>query len=348
MNISKEKFGEFEGKTVWLYTLENDKGMCVKATDYGGIITSLLVPDKQENRRDVVLGFDRLDDYLKGHPYFGAIIGRYANRIAGGTFELNSHVYTLACNEGKNHLHGGIRGFDKVVWDAESLRDNSEVTLRLRYISLDGEEGYPGNLSVEVLYILNNENNLVIYYSAETDKPTVLNLTHHDYFNLSDPSGDVLGHEAKIRADEVLETSEGLIPTGKLQKVAGTALDFNEFKSFGKDIKKMGIGYDHCFVLHTRGDVPEYCATVRNAETGIHMDVLTTEPGVQLYTANYLDGSLTGKKGVAYPQYGAFCLETQHFPDSPHHPEFPFTVLNPGERYEQETIYRFYTKTKEV
>jgi len=345
MNISKINFGDLDGKTVWLFTLENDAGMKVKTMTYGGIITSIIVPDKKGTPRDVVLGFDDLEDYLKGHPYFGAIVGRYANRIADGKFILDGKEYKLAKNEGSSHLHGGLRGFDKVLWDANIVKQEDSVSLQLAYVSRDGEEGYPGNMRVKVIYKLNNENNLEINYTADTDKTTVLNLTHHDYFNLSDPAGDILDHEAYIRSEEVLEVSENLIPTGRILRVEDTPLDFRKFKSFRKDLKKTGVGYDHCFVLHHDGLEPEYCATVYSPASGIALDVLTTEPGVQLYTANYLDGKLTGKKGIAYRQYGAFCLETQHYPDSPNHPSFPTTVLKPGGIYTQKTIFRFYNRT---
>ncbi len=344
MKISKTKFGDLDGKTVWLFTLENDAGMKVKAMTYGGIITSIVVPDKKRVFRDVVLGFDNLEGYLKGHPYFGSIIGRYANRIAGAKFTLNGKKYELAKNNGSNHLHGGMKGFDKVLWDADPVEHDDAVSLQLDYVSRDGEEGYPGALRVKVIYKLDNENNLEIKYTADTDRTTVLNLTHHDYFNLSDPAGDILDHEAFIRSEEVLENSEYLIPTGRILRVEGTPLDFRKYKTFGKDLKGTSVGYDHCFVLSHTGNEPEHCATVYSPASGIALDVLTTEPGLQLYTANYLDGKLKGKKSVAYPQYGAFCLETQHYPDSPNHPAFPSTILNPGDIYTQKTIFRFYVK----
>ena len=343
MKINKKEFGTYKEKKVWLFTLENDQGMVVKATTYGGIITSLIFPDKKGRLRDVVLGFDNLESYLKGHPFFGAIAGRYANRIKGATFTLNGKDYQLAKNDGDNHLHGGIRGFDKVLWEAETEEETDRVSLKLHYLSPDGEEGYPGNLSVEMIYRLDNENNLEIEYQAKTDQPTILNLTHHDYFNLSDPAHDILSHEAKILADEYLEV-EGLIPTGKILSVAGTPYDFSTFKTFGQDLDKTGVGYDNCYVLKNPGGTPSLCAMVYSPESGIMLETRTNAPGLQLYTANYLDGSLTGKNGIAYQQYGGFCLETQHFPDTPHHPEFPSTVLNPGETYFHKTIFSLYNK----
>ncbi len=344
MKIRKEDFGTYEGKKVWLFILENDRGMILKATNYGGIITSLIVPDKNGQPRDVVLGFDHLDGYLKGHPYFGAIVGRFANRIKNAEFTLNGKTYQLAKNDGENHLHGGIKGFDKVLWEAATEEEEEKVSLALHYLSPDGEEGYPGNLSVDVTYTLDNNNNLEIEYKAETDQPTILNLTHHDYFNLSDPSQDILDHVAQINADEYLE-EENLIPTGKKLPVEGTPFDFRKARTFGLEIAKTGIGYDNCYVLKNRGGDPEFCAVVHSPASGISLEVRTNAPGLQLYTANYLDGSLKGKNGIAYPQYGAFCLETQSFPDAPHHPDFPSTILNPGEKYFHKTIFSLYSKS---
>ncbi len=343
MKIFKEDFGVYEGEKVWLYTLENDRRMTVKATTYGGIITSMTVPDRQGKNRDVVLGFDNLEGYLKGHPYFGAIVGRFANRIKGATFTLNGKEYQLAKNDGDNHLHGGIRGFDKVLWEAQTRKEQDRVFLILHYLSPDGEEGYPGNLSVTVTYSLDNNNNLGIEYKAETDKPTILNLTHHDYFNLEEPARDILDHEAKILSDKFLE-EENLVPTGEILSVEGTPYDFRNFKTFGQDLKETGVGYDNCYVLKNQGYAPGLCAVVHSPESGITMEVRTNAPGLQLYTANYLDGSLVGKNGIAYPQYGAFCLETQHFPDAPHHPGFPSVVLNPGETYDHKTIFSLYSR----
>ncbi len=343
MKLNKEEFGIYEGEKVWLYTLGNDRGMVVKATTYGGIITSLVVPDRRGNPRDVVLGFDNLEGYLQGHPYFGAIVGRFANRIGGGEFTLNGKVYHLARNDGENHLHGGVRGFDKVLWTPATAMGEGRVSLILKYLSADGEEGYPGNLAVTVTYTLDNNNNLEIEYTAETDKPTIVNLTHHDYFNLADPARDILDHEARIESAEYLE-EDALVPTGNILRVEGTPYDFRKFKTFGRDLAETGIGYDNCFVLKNRGYTPALSAVVHSPVSGITLEVRTTAPGLQLYTANYLDGTITGKKGIAYPQYGAFCLEAQHFPDAPHHPAFPSTVLNPGETYFQKTVFSLYSR----
>jgi aldose 1-epimerase len=343
MNILKEPFGTpINGQEVFLFTLSNQR-MIVKITTYGGIITSIIVPDRRGKLADVALGFYSLESYLKKPPYFGAIIGRYGNRIAGGKFTLNGVEYILAKNDGKNHLHGGKIGFDKVIWAAEAIETPKEVGVKLTYLSKDGEEGYPGNLATMVQYLLNDQNELIIRYEARTDKPTVVNLTNHTYFNLAgEGSGDILGHEIQINADSYTAVAKGLIPTGELKAVSGTPFDFTTPKTIGARIQEIKNGYDHNYVLNQKkpGELTP-AAQVHEPVSGRKLEVFTTEPGIQFYTGNFLNGKLKGKSGRRYQKHGAFCLETQHFPDSPNHPEFPTTVLNPGETYRQETIYKF-------
>lgn len=313
---------------------------------YGGIITSIMVPDKQAKLDDVALGFNTLESYLKKHPFFGAIIGRYGNRIARGKFVLNGGEYILARNDGKNHIHGGKLGFDKVVWEAQEIKSPTEVGVKLTYLSKDGEEGYPGNLTTTVNYLLNDQNELIIRYEAETDKPTVINLTNHTYFNLAgEGSGDILGHKIKINADSYTAVAKGLIPTGELTAVKGSPFDFTTPQTIGARIKELKGGYDHNYVLNQKspGTLAQ-AAQVYEPVSGRVMEVLTTEPGIQFYTGNFLNRKLKGKSARKYQKQGAFCLEAQHYPDSPNHPQFPSTVLNPGETYRQETIYKFYTQ----
>jgi len=339
--IETEEFGTMDdGRSVELFTLTNKNGMEVSITNYGGIVTSIRVPDNDGNFEDVVLGFDDLEKYKAGHPFFGAIAGRYANRIANGQFELNGIVYELARNNGENHLHGGNEGFDKKLWDAEVNEDENSVTLS--YLSPDGEEGYPGNLDVDVTYTLTEDNELQIDYHATTDKATVVNLTNHSYFNLSgDPSQGILDHLLTIQADRYTPVDEGLIPTGELRPVEGTAFDFTEPETVGARIESIPPGYDHNYVLNNPNSGVRKIATVEHEESGRIMEVYTDQPGVQLYTGNFLDGSITGHHGVPIEQYAALCLETQTFPDSPNKPDFPSPVLNPGETYETTTIYQF-------
>jgi aldose 1-epimerase len=344
-----EPFGTTrDGEDVELYTLTNSDGVEVRITNYGGIVTHLLVPDRDGVPGDVVLGCDSLSGYLEGTPYFGAIVGRYGNRIARGRFLLDGVEYSLATNNGDNHLHGGSRGFDKVVWAAEPYQAESEAGLRLSYVSEDGEEGYPGRLTVTVTYALTNENELRIEYLAETDKPTVVNLTHHSYFNLAGhDSGDILGHELELAASRFTAVDSGLIPTGELRQVAGSPMDFRERLSIGARIDaadeqlRFGGGYDHNFVLDAYDGSLRFAARVYEPTSGRVMEVYTSEPGIQFYSGNFLDGSNVGKGGTPYEHRAGFCLETQHFPDSPNQPHFPSTVLRPGERYESTTIYRF-------
>jgi aldose 1-epimerase len=348
-SIKKESFGKLDdGTPVDIYTLRNPAGMQARITNYGGIVVSLLTPDKSGKFDDVVLGFDSLADYFNESPYFGAIIGRYGNRIAKGKFTLNGKEYTFAINNGANSLHGGIKGFDKVVWNAETKQSAKDVSLILTYLSKDGEEGYPGNLSVKVIYTLTNANELKISYSATTDKPTVVNLTNHSYFNLAGAgNGDILSHEMTINADRFTPVDSGLIPTGELRSVKGTPFDFTAPAIIGARIDSNDIqlkyagGYDHNFVLNKKGNEHSFAARVFEKSSGRVLDVYTTEPGVQFYTGNFLDGTLKGKGGKHYGRRCGFCLETQHFPDSPNKPQFPTTTLNPGETYSTTTVYKF-------
>jgi aldose 1-epimerase len=333
-----------DGDSVELYTLSNVKGAEARITNYGGIVVSLKVPDRSGTMSDVVAGFDNLEGYLKPPPYFGAIIGRYGNRIGGARFSLNGMEYTLAKNDGANHLHGGIRGFDKRVWRAKPV---SPQSLELTYLSKDGEEGYPGNLSVTVVYTLTDANELKIEYSASTDKDTVVNLTNHSYFNLAG-DGDILGHQLIINADRFTPVDRGLIPTGELKSVAGTPFDFRVAKAIGERIEQkdeqlsFGRGYDHNWVLNRTGTGLESAAKVTDPKSGRVLEIFTTEPGLQFYTGNFLDGSLQGK-GRVYTRRSAFCMETQHFPNSPNEPSFPSTILKPGGTYKTTTVFRFST-----
>jgi aldose 1-epimerase len=345
--IEQESFGDHQ-----LYTLENENGLRVRITNYGGIVLSLEVPDREGENGNVVLGFDTLDEYLAGHPYFGALIGRYGNRIAAGSFRLDGREYELARNNGPNHLHGGERGFDKMVWQAEPVVTALGESLKLTAMSPDGDEGYPGNLNVEVVYTLTADNALRIDYLAITDAPTPVNLTHHSYFNLAGPAaGDILGHEVVLNADAFLPTDDGLIPTGEIRSVEGTCMDFRTPHEIGERIARIegehfAGGYDHCYVLNVpeSGTDPFLAATVRDPESGRVMEVYTTEPGMQFYTGNFLDGSLTGSGGIVFEKHHGFCLEAQHYPDSPNRPEFPPVILQPGQVYTQTTIYRFSTR----
>jgi aldose 1-epimerase len=350
--IEKQAFGKTaDGTPVDLYTLTNDKGLEAKITTYGGIIVSLKVPDRNGMLGDVVLGYGALEGYLKDNPYFGALIGRYANRIAKGRFTLDDIKYQLAQNNGENHLHGGVVGFDKVTWKAKELTSKNGVGLHLTYISHDGEEGYPGKLPVTVVYALTNKNELRIDYSATTDEKTIVNLTNHSYFNLAGAGmGDVLGHELMLNAVEFTPVDKDLIPTGEITPVKGTPMDFTKPTRIGARINEkykqliFGLGYDHNWVLSGSNGKLALAARVFEATTGRIMEVYTTEPGMQFYSGNFLDGTITGKDGrVYYKRYG-FCLEAQHFPDSPNKPNFPSTVLYPNQEYRQTTIYKFSAK----
>ncbi|MGA1980608.1 MAG: aldose epimerase family protein [Sedimentisphaerales bacterium] len=349
MSIKKQAFGKTaDGQNVDLYILTNTNGLKAKIMTYGGILTSLQVPDRNGNFADIVLGCDSLDEYIKGTPYFGAIVGRYANRIAKGKFTLDGVEYTLAVNSSPNHIHGGIKGFSMVVWNAEQMHTDEGPALKLTYRSYDGEEGYPGNLSCMVSYTLTNNNELKISYEAKTDKATVINLTHHSYFNLGGHnSGDVLGHELQIFADNFTPTDKDLIPTGEIKPVKGTPLDFTKPTAIGSRIKQVGAGYDHNYVLNSS---PPSCflkkagglalaASAYEPKSGRVMEIFTTEPGVQFYTGNFLNNK--GKEGAFYGKHTGFCLETEHFPDSPNKPGFPSVVLKPGEKYTQLTVHKF-------
>ncbi len=345
--IAKQPFGVTkDGTPVDLYTLRNSKGAEARICNYGGIVVSLKVPDRKGQLGDVVLGYDDLAGYLKETPYFGALIGRYGNRIAKGKFTLNGKQYSLATNNGPNALHGGIKGFDKVVWQARPFRGPLGQALELRYLSKDGEEGYPGNLSVTATYTLTEQNGLQLEYAATTDKDTVLNLTQHSYFNLAG-KGDVLGHVVMIPADRFTPVDATLIPTGRLRPVKVTPFDFTSPTPIGARIAqadeqlKFGNGYDHNFVFDKRiGDLT-LLARVSEPTTGRILEVLSTEPGLQFYTGNFLDGTLTGKGGIAYNFRNAFCMEPQHFPDSPNQHGFPSVVLKPGQVYKNTIIFRF-------
>ena len=326
--------------------------MTLRITNYGGTIVSWTAPDRNGVYQDVVLGCDSLSGYLKGTPYFGAIIGRYGNRIAKGKFTLGTTTYTLATNNIGNHLHGGIQGFDKVLWEAIVLKGDNP-TLQLRYFSRDMEEGYPGGMQAEVTYTLLKNNTLSIHYSATTDKPTVVNLTNHAYFNLADAGkSDILGHELMLNTPMFLPVDSTLIPTGELRPVKGTVFDFSQPTKIGlrindsSDIQiKYGLGYDHCWITaKSNSGTPENIASLYDAASGRFMEVFTTEPAVQFYSGNFLDGTVIGKGGTPYQHRTGLCLETQHYPDSPNHPAFPSTVLNPGEKYESTTEYRFSVK----
>jgi aldose 1-epimerase len=346
--VTKAPFGTADGQSVDLYTLRNVHGVEAKITNYGGILVSLKVPDRNGKFDDVVLGFNDLDTYLKGHPYFGALIGRYGNRIAKGRFTLNGVEYKLAVNNGENTLHGGLKGFDKVFWTGKEMKTKAGPAVVLTYLSKDGEEGYPGNLNVRVVYTLTNNNELKIEYSATTDKDTVTNLTHHSYFNLGgEGNGDILSHRVTINADRFVPTDAGSIPTGELRKVAGTPFDFLTAHAIGERINqdeeqlKLGNGYDHTWVINGRPGTLRLAATAYESTSGRTMQVWTTEPGMQFYTGNFLDGTLTGKSGKIYQRRFGFCFETQHYPDSPNQPSFPTTTLKKGATYRSTTIYRF-------
>lgn len=343
--VSEKPFGQFEGKPVTEYTLSNTSGMQVSIINYGGAISKLIVPDKNGQPGDVVFGFENLEGFLqKANPYFGGLIGRYGNRIAKARFTLDGKTYSLPANNGENSLHGGEKGFDKVYWTIEKMPGDS--SLKLTYKSPDGEQGYPGNLDVTVLYTLSAANELKIEYSAVTDKPTPVNLTSHAYFNLSaGADSTILGHELMLKAAEYTPVDEALIPTGKLEAVKGGPMDFNNPKPIGRDIAQVKGGYDHNWVLSRTGPGLELAASLYHPGSGRFMEVFTTEPGIQFYSGNFLDGTLTNTKAqTKYGLHGALCLETQHFPDGPNQPAFPSTLLKPGETYQHTCIYKFSVK----
>lgn len=345
--IETRSFGKMpDGKEVTVYTLKNKNDMELSVINYGGIIVSLKTPDKQGKVEDVVLGYGELQPYLDNNPYFGALIGRYGNRIANGTFSLDGETYKLPVNNGPNHLHGGPKGFDKVFWEIEPQQNNA---LKLTYTSKDGEQGYPGNLDVEVIYRLTDDNELQIEYTAVSDKKTIVNLTQHSYFNLSGGKKDnILDHQLQLDADHFIPVDETLIPTGELRPVANTPFDFKNPTVIGSRINaednqlKHGLGYDHCWALNNYdGNSLRKVATLTEPESGRTMEVYTTEPGIQFYSGNFLDGTLTGKNGVTYNKRYGLCLETQHYPDSPNQDNFPSVTLNPGDVYKTSTTYKF-------
>jgi aldose 1-epimerase len=342
MSIQKTAIGKVpDGTEVDQYTLTNANGLRVKIITYGATLTTVEVPDRHGKSDVVTLYLDSLDDYLAGHPYFGSTVGRYANRIAKGRFTLDGAEYTLATNNGPNHLHGGIQGFDKAVWKAESAQGEDCVGVKVTHVSPDGDEGYPGTLTASVTYSLTNDNELKMEYTATTDKPTVVNLTNHAYWNLAGAgSGDVLGHLLRLNADCYLPVDEGLIPLGELAPVQGTPMDFTKPHTIGSRIAQVEGGYDHCYVLNKKGEKLTRAARVVEPKSGRVMEIYTTQPGIQLYTGNFLDGSLTVAGKPAKKHY-AFCLETEHFPDSPNRPEFVSTVLRPGETYHEVTVHKF-------
>ena len=345
MRITKSHFGTTEGYEVDLYSLIGD-GIEVSITNYGGAITSIRVPDRKGNTGDVVLGYETLPEYVKNPRFFGALIGRSANRIEQGKFTLDGVTYQLAQNNGANHLHGGKRGFDKVVWESSEDFEDDKAILRLRYLSKDGEENYPGNLTADVNYILSGDRELRIDYHAVTDKPTIVNLTNHSYFNLAG-TWTIRDHELTLNAESFTPVRSDLIPNGEIWKVDGTAMDFREPTPIGSRIDDnfeqllYTGGYDHNFVIRGPSDELQFAARAYDPSSGRTLEVYTTQPGIQFYSGNFLDGSLTGKGGVVYQKHAGFCLEPQHYPDSPNHPNFPSTVLRPGEEYKQTTVFRF-------
>jgi aldose 1-epimerase len=343
-SVDKQPFGAVNGQPVELYVLSDAGGMTAKITTYGATLTELDTPDRNGQPDDVVLGFDSLDGYLGKEPFFGATVGRVGNRIAKGRFTLNGKAYQLATNDGPNHLHGGVKGFDKVVWKAEVVPGDAP-SVRFSYLSPDGEEGYPGNLSVSVTYSIVDGNSLKIDYVVTTDKDTPANVTNHSYFNLGGPEkGDILGHVLTLHAERYTPVDSTLIPTGSLDAVGGTPMDFRTPEAIGSRIKQVGgkpVGYDHNYVVDGGGGRLAPVASVYEPKSGRLMEVSSTEPGVQFYSGNFLDGTITGKKGVVYRQYWGLALETQHFPDSVNHPNFPSYVLKAGDTYRSTTVFRF-------
>jgi aldose 1-epimerase len=345
--VQKADYGKMpNGTVIEQYTLTNAKGLTAKVITYGALMTELQVPDRNGKLSDIVLGFDNLDGYLAEHPYFGSTIGRVANRIAKGKFKLDGQEYTLAINNGPNHLHGGLKGFNRVVWKAEPIALADGAAVKFTYVSPDGEEGYPGNLTVTVTYTLTDANELKFDYTATTDKATPINLTNHSYYNLAG-SGDILDHEMMLAAKRYTPVDDTLIPTGKLEKVKGSPMDFTKPMPIGSRIKELTndpSGYDHNYVLDSRGKSLALALRVSEAKTGRVMEVYTTEPGIQFYTGNFLDGTIKGKGGVVYKKHYGFCVEADHFPDSANQPKFPNTILRPGKTYTQTTVHKFSVK----
>ena len=352
VSITKSFYGKTkDNKKVDLYSFKNENGMQIDIINYGGIITSLKVPDKNGETEDIVLGYNKLEDYINENPYFGSIIGRYGNRIAKGKFNLNGNQYTLATNNDENHLHGGDIGFDKVIWEAETKINSNSSSLILKYLSRDMEEGYPGNLYTTVTYKITNDNSVEIKYEAQTDKTTVINLTQHSYFNLSgDFNQSILNHKVKINSNQFLPVNKSLIPTGNKLNVSMTPFDFRNYKEIKKDINaddlqlNYGNGYDHCWVLNDYKNGYRLVASAFHEESGRLMEVYSDQPGLQFYTGNFLDGSLPQKEEGFYNFRSGFCMETQHFPNSPNQPDFPSVTLNPNEKYNSKTTYKFKIK----
>jgi aldose 1-epimerase len=350
--VRKESFGKTgDGRPVDLYTLTNAHGVEVRAMTYGGIIVSLRVPDKSGNLGDIVLGHEKAEGYMPNPTYFGVIVGRYANRIANGTFTLDGVKYTLPKNDGPNSLHGGTEGFNQKIWEAKEFKNAKGVGVAFSYLSKDGEEGYPGNLKVNVSYTLTDENKLIVDYEATTDKATPINLSQHSYFNLAgEGSGDILGHHLMLNADRFTPVDKTLIPTGELRPVKGTPFDFTKPTAIGARINQddeqlvVGKGYDHNWVLNRKGDGLSLAARVHEPTSGRVLEVFTTEPGIQFYSGNFLDGTITGKQGHVYKLRYGLCLETQHFPDSPNHPDFPSPILRPGKKFQSQTVFKFSTE----
>ena len=352
VTIEKKAFGRtLDGVDIDQYILKNRNGMEISVINYGGIITSWKAKDRECNYKDIVLGFNKLSEYETETPYFGAIIGRYGNRIDKGKFTLNGEKYTLAVNNGKNHLHGGLKGFDKVVWDSKEVVEDMSASLVLSYVSNDMEEGYPGNLEVQVIYTLNNNDELSVKYEAVSDKTTIINLTQHSYFNLSaDFNKNILDHDILINADSFLPVDSILIPTGEIRNVGDTPFDFRRPKNVGEEISNsnkqlmIGNGYDHCWVLNNQDQGLRFVASAYDSGTGRLLEVFSDQPGIQFYSGNFLDGTLKSKIGGIYDFRSGFCLETQHYPNSPNEKGFPSVNLNPGEKYMTETIFKFSSK----
>lgn len=347
MNAHKDPFGQTaDGQEVDLYTLTSSKGFRARITNFGATLVSLHVPDRDGSLGDVVLGFDALEGYVNQTAYFGSTVGRYGNRIGKAKFTLDGTEYTLAANNGPNHLHGGLKGFDKALWQTtEVVATEDEAWVKMTYLSPDGEEGYPGNLTCAVTYTLTNADELRISYEAETDKKTVVNLTNHSYWNLAGQgNGDIRGHELMINAEKFTLVDQELIPTGMIASVHAMPLDFSKPRTIGSRIRQTASGFDHNYVLSGAAGEMKLCAQVRESGSGRTMEVWTTEPGVQFYTGNFLDGSIVGKEGKAYDKHGALCLETQHYPDSPNKAAFPSVVLEPGQKYTSQTVHKFGTK----
>ena len=348
LTITESPFGQVNGMNVTLFTLENENGAKAAITNYGAIIVSLFMPDRDGNLDDIVLGYSTVDGYVEVNPYFGAIVGRYGNRICKGRFILDGKEYTLVTNNIGNHLHGGLKGFDKVVWDAKTVKAEHAVGVRLTYLSQDGEEGYPGNLNCTVTYWLTNANEIKIDYEATTDQATPVNLTQHSYFNLAGQGkGDILNHTLKILADHFTPVDETLIPTGEIRPVSRTPMDFTAATAVGARIDEdydqlqYGGGYDHNWVLNNQDGSLALAAELYDPKSGRCLEVFTTEPGIQFYSGNFLDGTITGKQGRVYKHRYGLCLETQHYPDSPNKQEFPSTILRPGDIYRQTTVFKF-------